>query len=70
MAARSRLELDVQWETPIRGRVCEAGGRLDRPFSGWLGLIAALEAAHELVRAEQGDSESRCRGETKGLAET
>jgi hypothetical protein len=70
MAAQSRLELHVQWETPIHGRVCEAGGRLDRPFSGWLGLIAALDAAHELVRAEQGDSESRCCDGTKGLEET
>ena len=69
MAAQSRLELHVQWETPIHGRLCEAGGRLDRPFSGWLGLIAALDAAHELVRAQQCDPESQCRGGTKGLEE-
>jgi hypothetical protein len=42
----SRLALEVQFDAqPIEGRVYDAGGRLDRPFSGWLGLMAAIEAA-------------------------
>jgi hypothetical protein len=43
-----RLGLEVQFDAePIRGRLFddEAEGRLDRPFSGWLGLMAAIEAA-------------------------
>ena len=41
-----RLALEVQFDAqPIEGRVYEDGGRLDRPFSGWLGLMAAIEAA-------------------------
>ena len=43
-----RLGLEVQFDTePIRGRVYddEPDGRLDRPFSGWIGLMAAIEAA-------------------------
>jgi hypothetical protein len=43
-----RLGLEVQFDTePIRGRLYDdsADGRLDRPFSGWLGLLAAIEAA-------------------------
>jgi hypothetical protein len=41
-----RLELEVRFDAhPIRGRLYEDPGRLDRPFSGWLGLMAALEAA-------------------------
>ena len=42
----SRLALEVRFDTePIEGRLYEDGGRLDRRFSGWLGLIAAIEAA-------------------------
>jgi hypothetical protein len=43
-----RLALEVQFDAqPIQGRLYDhdADGRLDRPFSGWLGLMAALEAA-------------------------
>ena len=43
-----RLGLEVQFDAdPIRGRLYddETEGRLDRPFSGWLGLMAAIEAA-------------------------
>ena len=41
----TRLELEVRFdEEPIRGRLVVAGA-LDRPFSGWLGLMAAIEAA-------------------------
>jgi hypothetical protein len=50
------LGLEVQFDVePIRGRLfdSEADGRLDRPFSGWLGLLAAIEAA----RGAAGDNE-------------
>jgi hypothetical protein len=41
-----RFELEVRFDAePIEGRVYEDDGRLDRPFSGWLGLMAAIEAA-------------------------
>jgi hypothetical protein len=43
-----RLELEVRFDAvPIQGRLYdrEDDGRLDRPFSGWLGLISAIEAA-------------------------
>jgi hypothetical protein len=42
-----RLGLDVRFDAaPIEGRLYDRdGGRLDMPFSGWLGLIAAIEAA-------------------------
>ena len=43
----TRLGLEVRFDAqPIRGRLFAPGdGGLDRPFSGWLGLMAALEAA-------------------------
>jgi hypothetical protein len=41
-----RLGVEVRFDTqPIEGRVYEDDGRLDRQFSGWLGLISAIEAA-------------------------
>jgi hypothetical protein len=43
-----RLGLEVRFDAePIEGRLYdhEDGGRLDRRFSGWLGLMAAIEAA-------------------------
>lgn len=43
-----RLELEVRFEgEPIEGRLYDRGGDrpLERPFSGWLGLMAAIEAA-------------------------
>ena len=43
-----RLGLEVRFDSqPIEGRLYdhEDGGRLDRPFSGWLGLMAAIDAA-------------------------
>lgn len=42
-----RLGLDVRFDAqPIRGRLYDRDGdRLDRQFSGWLGLMAAVEAA-------------------------
>ena len=43
-----RLGLEVRFDAqPIEGRLYdhEDGGGLDRPFSGWLGLMAAIDAA-------------------------
>ena len=43
-----RLALEVRFDAqPIEGRLYDsaATGRLDRTFSGWLGLMAALDAA-------------------------
>jgi len=43
-----RLELEIRFnEQPIRGRLHDREGAigLDRPFSGWLGLMAAIDAA-------------------------
>jgi hypothetical protein len=40
-----RLALEVRFDAdPIEGRLYD-DGRVDRPFSGWLGLMAAIEAA-------------------------
>ena len=48
VAARSeprKLALEVRFDAqPIEGRVYEDDG-LDRHFHGWLGLMAAIEAA-------------------------
>lgn len=44
----TRLGLEVRFDQePIRGRLYDHDDqdRLDRPFSGWLGLIRAIEAA-------------------------
>jgi hypothetical protein len=49
-----RLGLEVRFDAePIEGRLYdrEDAERLDRPFSGWLGLMSALEAA----RGGEGD---------------
>jgi hypothetical protein len=43
-----RLALEVRFDAePIEGRLYdhEDDGRLDRRFSGWLGLMAAIDAA-------------------------
>ena len=43
-----RLGLEVRFDAePIRGRLYdrENDGRLNRSFSGWLGLMSAIEAA-------------------------
>jgi hypothetical protein len=45
------LELEVSFDAePIQGRLYDPKdqGDLDRPFSGWLGLISAIEAARGL----------------------
>jgi hypothetical protein len=40
-----RLGLEVRFDSkPIEGRLYD-DDRLDRPFAGWLGLIAAIDAA-------------------------
>ena len=51
-----RLGLEVEFDTePIRGRLydSEADGRLDRPFLGWLGLLAAIDAARGVDGSER-----------------
>ena len=43
-----RLGLEVRFDAePIQGRLYDQKdhGRLDRPFSGWLGLMSAIDAA-------------------------
>jgi hypothetical protein len=43
-----KLRLEVRFDAePIEGRLYdhESDRRLDRPFSGWLGLMSAIEAA-------------------------
>jgi hypothetical protein len=43
-----RLGLEVRFDAePIQGRLYDQkeNGRLDRPFTGWLGLMSAIEAA-------------------------
>ena len=47
-AQPTRLGLEVRFDAqPIQGRLYGQTdhGRLDRPFSGWLGLMSAIEAA-------------------------
>jgi hypothetical protein len=41
-----RFSLEVRFDqTPIEGRLYAEDGALVRPFSGWLGLMAAIDAA-------------------------
>lgn len=41
-----RLSLEVRFDRrPIEGRLYAEQGELVRPFSGWIGLMAAIEAA-------------------------
>jgi hypothetical protein len=58
-----RLGLEVSFDAqPIRGRLYDGeGGRLDRPFSGWLGLMAAIEAARAPDEPPPPDKEARAR---------
>lgn len=57
-----RLEIEVQWSAmPIHGRVRQVGGRLDRSFAGWLGLIAALEEAREMDETLRTKEKGTCR---------
>lgn len=51
----TRLGLEVRFdEQPIHGRLfaVDGDGRLDRAFSGWLGLMAAIEAARRGAAGE------------------
>ena len=55
-----RLALEVRFDAePIEGRLYddEDGGRLDRPFSGWLGLMAAIDAARGVDPREQEEAQ-------------
>jgi hypothetical protein len=51
-----KLELEVQFDSePIQGRLYDRDDRgLERPFSGWLGLMAAIEAARPGERPPKG----------------
>ena len=41
-----RLSVEVRFDqSPIKGRVYAEEDEFVRPFSGWLGLMAAIEAA-------------------------
>ncbi len=54
----TRLGLEVRFDAqPIHGRlfVSDGEGGLDRPFSGWLGLMAALEAARRAAEGAPGE---------------
>ena len=58
-----RLALEVRFDAqPIEGRLYdrEDGGRLDRRFSGWLGLMAAIEAARGADQSQQGERTDAC----------
>jgi hypothetical protein len=60
-----RLGLEVQLQTqPIQGRLYDrdGAGRLNRAFSGWLGLMSAIEAA----RAERTPPDGGTRKEVFG----
>jgi hypothetical protein len=57
-----RLELEVRFGSePIEGRLYDQDENhpLERPFSGWLGLMAAIEAARvaESTPEKGGDHE-------------
>jgi hypothetical protein len=55
------LGLEVRFDAqPITGRLYDRDdGRVDRPFSGWLGLMAAIEAARRTEpQHEQGGNGS------------
>ena len=53
---RRQLTLEVRFDAePIEGRLYEreGDGGLDRPFCGWLGLLAAVEAARRDENGEE-----------------
>ena len=56
-----RLELEVRFDAePIQGRLYdrEDTGRPARAFSGWLGLMSAIEAARGTEPARQREEEA------------
>lgn len=55
----TRLQIDVDFEAePIEGRLRRdgSGAPVDRPFRGWLGLMAAIEAARDLGSSQPGEA--------------
>ena len=59
-----RLALEVRFDSePIEGRLYEdrPGARLDRRFSGWLGLMAAIDAARGPERQTPRDTREDAR---------
>ena len=59
-----RLSLEVRFDRrPIEGRLYAEQGELVRPFSGWIGLMAAIQAVGGETLDGEGDSawlEPRC----------
>jgi hypothetical protein len=57
-----RLGLEVRFDAePIQGRLYDHDERLDRPFHGWLGLMAAIDAARHADPAAPSDQEGDAR---------
>jgi hypothetical protein len=59
-----KLGLEVRFDAdPIQGRLYDQkdNGGLNRPFSGWLGLISAIEAA----RGAEASPLSERKGDTR-----
>ena len=52
------LALEVRFDAePINGRLYDRDDRrVDRPFSGWLGLMAAIEAARSALPPHEGEA--------------
>jgi hypothetical protein len=66
-SARASIVIDIDaGADPISGRVSAQGGEEVRPFTGWIGLFAALRAAvdgHGVEpAAEVGDGSTDQRG--------
>lgn len=51
MPERLHLELEIDPTEPIAGTLTESDGG-ERPFAGWLDLLAALDAAYVAARGE------------------
>ena len=55
-ATQGQIEISLQSRQPIPTGHVRVVGEADRPFSGWLGLLSALEAATSVVaRRFEGD---------------
>ena len=61
-ATPTRLHLEVHFTQPIKGRLYGRRGEsaVDRPFTGWLSLMSAIEAASAgPARDERAEGEAR-----------
>jgi len=43
----------ISAQTPELRGIVSAAGRLDQPFTGWLGLLSALQVAIEAVEPQE-----------------